>query len=93
MMQGQSPVQTLRSLKRQHSVRQWSPFANDKRQTTTKAINDKYLNFAFHVLDIDECLTAANNCRYACKNLIGSFMCICPEGYVQIGTGDQCRGR
>ena len=20
-------------------------------------------------------------------------MCLCPEGYVQIGTGDQCRGK
>ena len=64
-----------------------------KIQTSLKARNDTHLKFAFHVSDIDECLTAANNCRYACKNLIGSFMCICPQGYVQVGTGDQCRGK
>ena len=34
--------------------------------------------------DVDECQTEINNCRYACKNLVGSFMCICPEGYTQV---------
>ena len=33
-----------------------------------------------HCVDVDECTTPANNCRFACKNLIGSFICICPEG-------------
>lgn len=42
------------------------------------------------VLDVDECLTPANNCKFACKNLIGSFACICPEGYAQVGS-DECR--
>ena len=56
--------------------------------------NETIRNFHQTLLsDIDECLTTANDCRYACKNLIGSFMCICPQGYVQIGTGDQCRGK
>ena len=27
-----------------------------------------------HCEDIDECSTEANDCRYDCKNLIGSFM-------------------
>jgi hypothetical protein len=47
-------------------------------------------NSQYIVLDVDECLTPANNCKFACKNLIGSFACICPEGYVQVGT-DECR--
>jgi hypothetical protein len=34
----------------------------------------------------------ANKCRYACKNLVGSFMCICPEGYREVGI-DQCVGK
>lgn len=42
-------------------------------------------------LDVDECNTPANNCKFMCKNLIGSFMCICPEGYSQIGLSDECR--
>lgn len=43
------------------------------------------------VTDVDECLTPANNCRYMCKNLIGSFMCICPEGYHKVGLTDECK--
>ena len=40
---------------------------------------------------MDECATPANNCKFACKNLIGSFMCICPEGFTQVGMTDDCR--
>lgn len=40
---------------------------------------------------MDECATPANNCRYACKNLIGSFMCVCPKGYQQVGVQDECK--
>lgn len=47
----------------------------------------KYHNYC---LDVDECQTRVNNCRYACKNLVGTFMCVCPEGFT--GTGDNCRG-
>lgn len=47
----------------------------------------KYYNYC---LDVDECQTRVNNCRYACKNLVGTFMCVCPEGFT--GTGDNCRG-
>lgn len=43
------------------------------------------------VPDVDECATPANNCKYQCKNLIGSFMCICPPGYQQIGMTDECK--
>lgn len=40
--------------------------------------------------DVDECSTPANNCKFMCKNLIGSFMCICPQGYQQVGHADDC---
>lgn len=43
------------------------------------------------VADVDECNTPANNCRFMCKNFVGSFMCICPEGFTQFGYGDECR--
>jgi hypothetical protein len=36
-------------------------------------------------------VTPANNCKFMCKNLIGTFMCICPEGYQQVGLTDDCR--
>ncbi|KAG8223124.1 hypothetical protein J437_LFUL000545 [Ladona fulva] len=42
-------------------------------------------------VDVNECVTPANNCKFACKNLIGTFMCICPEGYQQVGLVDDCR--
>lgn len=48
-------------------------------------------NFTVFLSDVDECSTPANNCKFMCKNLIGSFMCICPEGYSQIGLSDDCR--
>ena len=43
-------------------------------------------------IDVDECRTSENNCRYACKNIVGSFVCICPDGYEQIGLSDVCEG-
>lgn len=40
---------------------------------------------------MDECVTPANNCKFQCKNLVGSFMCICPPGYTQVGLTDDCK--
>ena len=54
-------------------------------------LNARYTDF-HPIVDVDECSTPVNTCRYACKNLVGTFMCICPEGYKDIGR-DQCRGR
>ncbi|CAL4061316.1 unnamed protein product, partial [Meganyctiphanes norvegica] len=44
-----------------------------------------------HCQDVNECSTPANNCKFLCKNLIGTFMCICPEGYQQVGMIDDCK--
>jgi len=35
-------------------------------------------------------ISEANNCRYDCKNIIGTFMCVCPEGYRKVGVTDEC---
>lgn len=43
------------------------------------------------VTDVDECATPVNKCRYACKNTVGSFLCVCPDGFTQVGQ-DECRG-
>lgn len=51
----------------------------------------KITKFLF-ITDLDECRTPANDCRFDCKNLIGSFMCICPDGYEQVGMVDDCQG-
>lgn len=50
----------------------------------------RLIHYSLPVADVDECVTPANNCKFECKNLIGSFACICPEGYVQIGS-DECK--
>ena len=39
---------------------------------------------------MDECLTEANNCKFHCKNLIGTFVCDCPEGFRRPGREDNC---
>ena len=41
-------------------------------------------------MDLNECESEANNCRYDCKNIIGTFMCVCPEGYRKVGVTDEC---
>ena len=29
--------------------------------------------------------------RYDCKNLIGTFMCVCPDGFRKLGATDECQ--
>lgn len=42
--------------------------------------------------DVDECSTPANKCKYNCKNLIGSFVCTCADGYRKISSStDDCQ--
>ena len=35
-------------------------------------------------------MTEANNCKFHCKNLIGTFVCDCPEGFRRPGREDNC---
>jgi len=66
-------------------------FIQKFKNTTTITLNFKIThNYSLKYIDVDECLTPANNCKFTCKNLIGSFACICPEGYAQVGS-DECR--
>ncbi|KAM7285257.1 putative fibrillin-1, partial [Ixodes scapularis] len=39
---------------------------------------------------LDECASGDHGCRYACKNLVGTFQCICPDGMRSTGRGDDC---
>lgn len=46
-------------------------------------------------LDQDECLEGLDDCEsrgMACKNLIGTFMCICPIGMTRRPDGEGCMG-
>ena len=41
---------------------------------------------------MNECATGAHNCGYVCKNFVGGFKCVCPEGYRRAG-GRRCIGK
>lgn len=42
--------------------------------------------------DIDECQQTPNPCAYQCRNVPGSFRCLCPPGTVLLGDGRSCAG-
>lgn len=47
-------------------------------------------------LDLDECAEGLHDCEsrgMMCKNLIGTFMCICPPGMARRPDGEGCVGK
>lgn len=42
--------------------------------------------------DIDECQQTPNPCAHQCRNVPGSFRCLCPPGTVLLGDGRSCAG-
>ena len=40
--------------------------------------------------DIDECAETTGLCAFQCRNLAGSYMCICPRGYRVAADGRMC---
>lgn len=46
----------------------------------------------FCLSDVDECLQTPNPCAYQCRNVPGSFRCLCPPGTVLLGDGRSCAG-
>ena len=46
----------------------------------------------FIFIDINECTQSSHNCSHnaRCQNTVGSFRCICNNGYT--GNGTQCTG-
>uniref|UniRef100_A0A3B1KAB9 EGF-like domain-containing protein n=1 Tax=Astyanax mexicanus TaxID=7994 RepID=A0A3B1KAB9_ASTMX len=44
------------------------------------------------ILYIDECAQTPNPCAYKCRNVPGSFRCVCPPGTVLLGDGRSCAG-
>lgn len=50
---------------------------------------------SFSVADLDECAEGLHDCEsrgMLCKNLIGTFMCICPPGMQRRPDGEGCTG-
>lgn len=48
--------------------------------------------FFFPLADVDECLQSPNPCAYQCRNVPGTFRCVCPPGTVLLGDGRSCAG-
>lgn len=52
--------------------------------------------FIFNYEDVDECSIGVNNCDVLlcviCKNIFGSFNCICKFGYIGDGIIGKCKG-
>lgn len=51
--------------------------------------------FYLHRADQDECAEGLDDCdskAMTCKNLIGTFMCICPPGMQRRPDGEGCMG-
>lgn len=51
-----------------------------------------YLSLLCFFSDVDECLQSPNPCAYQCRNVPGSFRCLCPPGTVLLGDGRSCAG-
>lgn len=44
-------------------------------------------------VDYNECLDNNGDCEQECNNQIGSFQCLCLDGYVLDSNGFSCSGK
>ena len=51
--------------------------------------NSPGINFQFYT-DIDECSVNSGGCEHTCVNTVGSFRCMCDEGYTLSGDERTC---
>lgn len=59
---------------------------------TYDALTCELTRVSFNLSDINECLQTPNPCAYQCRNVPGSFRCVCPPGTVLLGDGRSCAG-
>ena len=53
-----------------------------------------YINRNFFVCtDINECTEEGDGCQHFCRNTIGSYHCMCRDGYYLHQDGKSCLGR
>lgn len=60
--------------------------------STAPVETTQLITFCCLLSDIDECLQTPNPCAYQCRNVPGSFRCLCPPGTVLLGDGRSCAG-
>ena len=49
--------------------------------------------FFFAYIDINECAAGNGGCSHTCVDMIGSYKCMCPEGYELASDKKICKGR
>ena len=50
------------------------------------------LMICFIFPDINECVENPSVCSHQCRNVKGSYKCVCPRGYVLLEDGRTCSG-
>ena len=55
----------------------------------------KHTDLLFHTLlsDINECLLDSSLCDHNCTNTVGSYDCVCDEGYEPVFGSGKCKGK
>lgn len=64
-------------------------------QSVSCRMETSALNSVVLIVDLDECAEGLHDCEsrgMVCKNLIGTFMCICPPGMQRRPDGESCTG-
>ena len=52
-----------------------------------------YIYLSTRFLDIEECLVDNGGCDQICSEMLGSFVCLCSEGFTLGTDGKSCVGK
>ncbi|XP_028269954.1 hemicentin-1 isoform X2 [Parambassis ranga] len=64
--------------------------SNGVTRITRQSCPAGYTNRDGTCVDVDECLLR-KPCQHECRNTIGSFQCLCPQGYQLLPNGRSCK--